>query len=192
MSCRRRIILPSIVPVALSSLIAAGCGGGSPRVASVPSALASTAASTSPAGTHANALAFARCVRNHGIADFPDPDSRGNLDLKSLHPGPGSDLDPGNSRFEAAQRACKALQPTTFSPGQHRLSAAQRQRDLAEALRFSRCMRAHGLPNFPDPDSNGRLTLHSIRSAGSGSASPQLQTALKACERYRPDNIAIS
>jgi hypothetical protein len=30
---------------------------------------------------------------------------------------------------------------------------------LAEALRFSRCMRAHGTANFPDPESNGAIAI---------------------------------
>ena len=53
-------------------------------------------------------------------------------------------------------------------------------------------MRAHGLPNFPDPDSNGRLSIQSMHSAGLGPASPKFQTALKACGQDTPGNIAIA
>lgn len=48
-------------------------------------------------------LAFSQCMRAHGIHDFPDPTSGGIR----LHAGPGSDLDPGNPRFAAAQQACQ-------------------------------------------------------------------------------------
>ena len=38
-------------------------------------------------------------------------------------------------------------------------SATQQSHVLAEALRFSRCMRAHGAVNFPDPESNGAIAI---------------------------------
>ncbi len=54
----------------------------------------------------AQALRFSRCMRSHGIADFPDPGSsaRGGTGTQA---GKGSDLDPENSRFQAAERACR-------------------------------------------------------------------------------------
>lgn len=186
--CRFRPIIPTAVAtVAALALLATGCGGGSSPVAAsvAASTAATTAASTSHPATHPSALAFAQCMRTHGIADFPDPDSSGTIDLKALHPGPGSDLDPSNPRFQAAQKACKALEPTTFSQGSHPATAAERQ----QALAFSTCMRAHGVPSFPDPGGNGRLDVRSIRAAGVQAASPQFQSALKACERYQPGSI---
>ena len=48
-------------------------------------------------------LAFAQCMRSHGIADFPDPTGNG----LHLHVGPGSDLDPTNPQFQRAQTACQ-------------------------------------------------------------------------------------
>ena len=54
------------------------------------------------------------------------------------------------------------------------------------ALKFSQCMRAHGLTNFPDPSSSGG----GIQIGGPGSnlnpASPTFQSAQKACARYSP------
>ncbi len=130
-------------------------------------------------------------MRTHGVGDFPDPDGSGNIDLKNLNSGPGSDLDPRSAAFQTAQKACKGLEPSTFSPGGHLASAAQRQRDLTKALAFSRCMRAHGMPKFPDPDGTGRLSVRSIRAAGAGTASPQFQTAIKACGQFKPSNLVI-
>jgi hypothetical protein len=158
------------VAVPCTGVLVAACSGGS-------SASGSTA------------LAYAQCMRTHGIADFPDPDRSGNINLKGLHPGPGSDLDPNNPRFEAAQKACKALQPKSFSPGVGSVSPAQQHHDQAQALKCSRCMRAHGITNFPDPDSSGRIPVRSIGSAGLRPASPQFQTAVKGCGQYQPGNI---
>jgi hypothetical protein len=53
-------------------------------------------------------LAYARCMRAHGLANFPDPDASGNLRLNGQ---PGSDLDRNNPRFRAADRARKSLVP---------------------------------------------------------------------------------
>jgi hypothetical protein len=47
-------------------------------------------------------LAFAKCMRARGIADFPDPSGAG-LPLTRPH----GDLDPNSPRFQADYRACK-------------------------------------------------------------------------------------
>jgi hypothetical protein len=126
-------------------------------------------------------------MRTHGIADFPDPDSSGTIDLKSLHPGPGSDLDPANSRFQAAAGACRSLQPPGFLT-QHKPDQAQ----VAQEVKWARCMRAHGITGFPDPDSSGRLSIGSLRAAGFDPHSPQGESALKACDQYEPGSIHIA
>jgi hypothetical protein len=54
-------------------------------------------------------------------------------------------------------------------------------------LAFSQCMRANGVPSFPDPQhfagGNVKLTIHQI-----GSGSPHLRTALSACDHLLPTN----
>jgi hypothetical protein len=112
-----------VLGVIAACLLATGCAGNSP-------------ASTSNA--HANAgqaLAFARCMRSHGVPEFPDPGA-------SLP----SHLDPRSPAFQAAQQACRQLDPKRLPPPTHP-SAGQRQ----AALRFAQCMRTHGYPRFPDP-----------------------------------------
>jgi hypothetical protein len=52
-------------------------------------------------------LALSTCMRDHGIKDFPDP-SNGGIHLNG---GPGSDLDPNNAQFRAAQQACRGDLP---------------------------------------------------------------------------------
>ncbi len=85
-------------------------------------------------------LKFSVCMRAHGVPNFPDPSSSGQVTMN---------IDPNSGTFIAAQKAC-----AKYSPGGGKQpSAAQQQKILANALRFSRCMRAHGVPNFPDPTS---------------------------------------
>ena len=165
------------IAVALISvvLVAAACSHGSsgPRVAGVGS---STPTAHSSGGAHPNALAYAQCMRGHGLTDFPDPNASGNIDLKTLHPQPGSDLYPDDPRFQAAATACQSLSPI--------VSASQRQQDAPQMLRWAQCMRAHGI-NTPDPDSNGNFP----RDASPDVTSPQFQAAYTACKQYQPGSL---
>jgi hypothetical protein len=91
-----------------------------------------------------SALAFSGCIRSHGVPNFPDPDSSGALPKV----GP-QQLGVSSSQFEAAQIACASLlQP----------SDAQVLQTLRGMRDFARCMRSHGVPDWPDPttDSNGQ------------------------------------
>jgi hypothetical protein len=56
---------------------------------------------------------------------------------------------------------------------------------------YSACMRTHGVPNFPDPDSQGRIKITSGRSAngqktGVDVNSPQFKKAQRACQKLQP------
>jgi hypothetical protein len=120
-------------------------------------------------------------MRGHGLTDFPDPNGSGNIDLKDMNPQPGSDLYPDDPRFEAADNACQSLRPS--------VSASQRQQDAAQALRWAQCMRANGISNFPDPDSNGNWHVGDASSAGFDVTTPQFQAALTACQQYEPASV---
>jgi len=61
----------------------------------------------SPADRAAN-LRYAQCMRARGISDFPDPNAQGAIQIQAQ---PGSDLDPNNPRFQAADKACRHYQP---------------------------------------------------------------------------------
>ncbi len=88
-------------------LVAAACGGSkSPGGASAAAGAASSVA-------FAKFLAFSRCVRSHGISDFPDPTtSPGGAVAIQTQGGPGSDFDPNIPRLEAAKQACQPLLPS--------------------------------------------------------------------------------
>jgi hypothetical protein len=50
----------------------------------------------------------------------------------------------------------------------------------AGSLAYSQCMRAHGITNFPDPNSNGGISISG--NSGISVNSPQYQAASKACQ----------
>jgi hypothetical protein len=145
---------PLRAPVAVGALIVAGalvagCGGGgsNPSVANVNSSSTSSSRSSS-SSTYDQALAYAHCVRTNGVPLWPDPDSSGRFDKSKLTP---RQLGVSSSKAGASTRACRTLLPT--------YSATQQSQVLAQALTFSRCMRAHGSTNFPDPVSNGAIRI---------------------------------
>ena len=53
------------------------------------------------------------------------------------------------------------------------------------SLKFSQCMRAHGVSNFPDPNGQGQIGIDS--STGIDPRSPTFQSAQKACRKLLPN-----
>ena len=154
----------AIVATAGLALLAAGCGNSSTNPPSV------TAAQTGP-------VAFAACVRSHGVPNWPDPSSSGVFDKSKLTP---QQLGASGARVQAAQAACQHLLPS----GVRVPSFAEVQRARAQGLEFSRCVRSHGVPNFPDPGSDGRIPDPAI--GGINQGSPTFEAANQACRAYRP------
>ena len=62
-------------------------------------------------------LAFAKCMRSHGVPKFPDPQVAANGGvLWTMRKGTG--VNPNSPQFQAAQRACQKLVPgSPFSAG---------------------------------------------------------------------------
>ena len=129
----RRTLWP-LAALLLLAVIGAGCGGtGSTR--------GTTAAASNTVGTKSTArdkaVKFTECMRKNGVGDFPDPNASGEF------PSFGISVTP--AVWDSAVRACKALQP----PGS--LSAHMTPAQLSAAVKFARCVRAHGVKDFPDP-----------------------------------------
>jgi hypothetical protein len=149
-------------------LLVVACSGG-------PSPTGSSGSSDAAGSTGSQQLAFAQCMRTHGVPDFPDPDTSGAFNKVTLN-----QLATGDPRFQTAQNSCLHLIPNAGSvPNQ-----AQAQQSAAQALSFSQCVRTHGVTNFPDPDRSGRIP--DPASVGIDQGSPQFQAANQACGRYRP------
>ena len=149
-------------------------------VAAACSSPAKTGTGAGPAHGSArqSELAFSRCMRAHGISDFPDPSSQGGI---ALNGGPGSDLNPSSPLFKAANNACKPLLPP-----QKALSPAQQAAARAQALRYARCMRAHGISDFPDPNAQGGIALSPKPGGDLEPNNPRFQAANKACQHDLP------
>jgi hypothetical protein len=146
--------------------------------ATVIVALGSSASGSAGAPTRAqikqgpqDAVRFARCVRSHGVPDFPDPTSPRQFKSRI---GAGQ----RSPAFQSAMTACQRLLP---SGGPPRQTPAQRQTQLVAALAFARCLHSHGFPNFPDPNRGGQITHEMLANAGIDPRQPAVLHAADAC-----------
>jgi hypothetical protein len=153
-------------------LLAAACGGSpTSHVAQLGSAADDTRTSPSTASgqsDHVNqALAFARCMRSHGVPNFPDPNSQG--DFVPFHTGVSKHIS------AAANDACQHLLTNggTATP-------QQLQQKLAFGVEVAQCLRAHGYAKFPDPTHLGPQNLP----PGIDLNSPRFQVAETGCEQH--------
>jgi hypothetical protein len=130
------------IAAAALALLTAACGSSPSSTGPGGSSNAGGPASSQAASSQA--VAFSHCMRSHGVPAFPDPTRRGGVPKVTPQ-----QVGVSTSQLQAAQRACaQLLQPTQ----------AQVPQITRGMLDFARCMRSHGVPNWPDPttDSNGQ------------------------------------
>ncbi len=170
MRCRRPLTPAFAVAAVAVAVLAAGCGGGS----SPP-----TSSATAAGKVGKQFVAFAVCMRSHGVPGYPDPEvsSSGNRVQVTISPG---SADPNSPAFKSAGHTCHNLLPNGGNP-------ANGAQDQAEDLPFADCMRSHGVPNFPDADRDGAFTLPSTIDQ----QAPRFQRATKACANVAPSSLSI-
>ena len=180
----------AIIAAAILALLAAACSG-----------TASPAGGSPGAGGSANsssAVAYSACMRSHGVPNFPDPDSSGQLPK-----GDAQQFGVSTSQYQAAQRACQHLLPTGGSLLQQEYQCMQNndcpqalvQRMLTAMRKLARCMRSHGMPNFPDPAPDSGGPFFPISKAGISDAAShthQFEAKLNECERLVGGNAPES
>lgn len=95
------------------------------------------------------ALAFAECMRENGVPEFPDPDPAGGGTRFIAGGRSGEDRE----RFRAAREACRELAPFGRTMGEIDPERIEHLMALAE------CMRENGVPEWPDPGPEGGFSL---------------------------------
>jgi hypothetical protein len=183
----------AIIATAALALLAA-CSGS-------PSSSTGSGGSPNAAGSSSSpsAVAYSSCVRSHGVPNFPDPGSDGQVPK-----GSAQQLGVSSSRLQTAQSACRHLLPTTGSLLQQAQQcfmagdcpAALVQQILTAERRFAQCMRSHGVANWPDPsmDSQGRpiFNLVPVGITHSEVHSPPISTKMTECQRLDPSPGAMA
>jgi hypothetical protein len=138
-----------------------------------------------------SAVGYSRCMRSHGVPNFPDPDSSGVLPKVSAQ-----ELGVSSSQLQAGQRACQRLLPSTGGSLQRQAQQcvlagdcpqAVVQRMLASGRRFAVCMRRHGVPNWPDPTidtgAHRGVPFFDLSKEGIDDHSPQISPKMAECGR---------
>jgi hypothetical protein len=158
-------------------LLTAACGSGT-----------SSANGTSSSGTGgvsaayvSDKLGLARCLRAHGVPNYPDPNASGQEP-------PNSKQLIASPQGQAAAGACRS-----WNNRIHNDVAAQNQAVMGEYVRFAQCMRAHGLPNFPDPvNAEGRVEfILSASQDGFDPHSPRVLAQAHQCESVLPPGSGL-
>lgn len=146
------------VAVVGSALVIAACGSS-----------AKSTERTAGSSAHAEGVKYSDCMRSHGVPDFPDPSPGGGFPLRT------SGINQQSPAFQSSESACAKLQPGGNTPPPP-ISAAQQAGMVANA----RCIREHGVPNFPDPSFGPGGEGAGVDFQGNAS-SPAFQRAAKAC-----------
>ena len=117
---------------------------------------------------------LAHCIRGHGMPGWPDP---------VINPLTGAPDWPRNApRVPAGiQQACQSV--ANRLPPDVQQSQPPTATGMQALLRFARCMRAHGIPGWPDPNALGEFPLTTQMSIQYKVAD---RPAANACIRYVP------
>jgi hypothetical protein len=174
MSTRRRASA-ALAAIAVA-VLGSGCGSSAPTSTAGTTRASSSAHTTTATSLH-RAVTFAKCMRSHGVSRFPDPGPSGKLTIDGI--ANGSSLDTSSPTFTQAITSCKSLEPAGFTGGKR--SAPQTQ----AALAFARCIRDHGVKDFPDP-ANGQplVDTNRIPSSATPSGMSILNAAMHACHDF--------
>jgi hypothetical protein len=182
----RRLAVSVLLAVGLG-LLGAACGSSPSPTSGVanlgsPSTTSRAPSSVGTSSKYQAALAYVDCMRSHGVPAFPDPGRNGQINVDFAHGGKGgspatSGIDRNSPQYLSADRACRHLLPGGVP------TPAQNQQALAEALALARCMRSHGVPNYPDPNPSDPEVVHL---PGIDPSSPQFQRAQKTCALVVP------
>jgi hypothetical protein len=167
---RKRRPLATLALIAMVVPISA-CGASAPAGSGTGSGGSGGGDLTATA--HAKAVKFAECIRSNCVSEFPDPNASGQFAYGI--PSGSSPLDPSSAAFQHAIGACNTLEParfiaTSFTPTQR-----------SARLKFAQCVRANGVPNFPDPTATGPLV-----DVSNGSRIPGLNATIRKCIRLNP------
>jgi hypothetical protein len=137
-----------------AALLLAGCG----HPASGPAAETTPPAASLSDLTQAF-LQYAQCARTHGLPDLPDPvvDVMGN----DSYPGFAGGARP---RWpESVLTGCATVWDhvhavrSAYDASHGRPDRGSGAMTPAQALAFSRCIRQHGFPTYPDPGPDGTI-----------------------------------
>lgn len=179
---RKGVVLVAAGLLAGLAILASACGGGGSNSASGSSSGGSSSQNSSAADSAQQAgIAYAQCMRSHGISNFPDSAISTTGGGVQVNLPQGITQEPG---YQAAQQACQSKLPRGTNGG----GSSGGSSSVNQLINFANCMRSHGVTNFPEPNSSGREIISG--SQGLDPNSPTFQSALSACRSLLPAGAA--
>jgi hypothetical protein len=167
-----------LLTFATLSVLAGGLAGCSSGGQVTPAASAGSAATNVQQQALAVGRRFGQCGRDHGFPDFPDPViDRGKLGYPDA---PQETRD--QERQVLAIPECKAILGETPQLPDNR--PAPSAADLRKLRDFAQCMREHGIPEWPDPKSDGTFPILGTPIQTEAKKSQRFLTATEACRQY--------
>jgi hypothetical protein len=117
--------------------------------------------------------AYAQCMRDNGVSDFPDPNPNGEY-------GAGHEaISRDDPKFKAANEKCRDLLP---AGDKHDVVGPETVQNM---VKFAQCMRDNGVPDFPDPGADGKFPRDLEQKAHND---PKFQAASEKCRKDLPQH----
>ena len=212
-SSRARLLAVAAVA---SGVLVAGCGGSSngPSVASVTSTTTSRTSSAPSTGAVSTAssggaaasrsstttgprksspalllVEWASCMRSHGDPNQADPTVTANkliaIPWNPAIPGGYNGTYKGGQGNSGPGQYCRTYLAAAASA--LRGGRPEKRPDPAAMVKLAECMRANGVPDFPDPAANGSLILPG--NPDQNANNPTFQNASRVCARKTGVNV---
>jgi hypothetical protein len=184
---KRPVIVGAAIGAAALAALLVGLSlsGGSNSTAGATTTSTTTPAGTKRGGSRSTVSAarawhnLAQCYRSHGLA-VADPTV--NADgTSSWSTSSGVPQEVKNAARTIGKDACRAEYGALPSQALH---PPPTPAELHGLVLLARCMREHGIPDWPDPDSRGAFRLNARLQAFGKNGSPEGMRALRACSHY--------
>jgi hypothetical protein len=176
-------IVTALVTAAGFSLMLAACGApsqsGVVQLGSTTTLANSAPGTSSISGQVSEALAFARCMRSHGVTDFPDPNANAGFNKVTMN-----QLASGNPSYQGATQSCAHL-----LPGIGGMTPALAQEIANDEAKFVGCMRSRGVANWPNPVLEQGRFIFDPQAVGIDTNSPRIAAKLQECDYVFPASV---
>ncbi|MFK4071537.1 hypothetical protein [Streptomyces sp. NPDC029674] len=171
---RKRAIAPALVTASVlaTGAFLTGCSGGDSTAAS-----SEKDSSASPTSPFDQGLAYSKCMRENGAADYPDPQQ----DTGGVRLTPGDGVDLNSESYKKAEEACRDKAPQGLGGG-----GGGAALDSKKVSAWAKCLREKGLPKFPDPEIEGSNMKIDINGTGITPGGPEFTKAMGACQSKYP------
>ena len=180
--------LTTIIGLALlGATVTGACSGGSSHGIATAGSSPGGGPSTTVNGDQAF-IDYSHCMRDHGVADYPDPTAAAGHDGLSLH----YDGDQSNSVFQEANATCQHLIQAVIDQKRQNVHDQLTPEKLQALIAYARCMRMHQIPLL-DPDPNdGHISFGNVpgvADTGIGRHDRQFQAADSVCRSNLPADV---